>query len=647
MVMGAAPVPVADDPPAAGSSPLLRRAGRPAFLAALLAAALSGLPLFARQPPSSPPADLVALAETLRRFPKVPGSEEGAAQETASARLRRLFDLYWSIRMRQNPAFATYIGYPGLNDRWPDDSPASRELAAAIGRDERKALAAIDRARLTPAEQIDYDLLRRKLDAPEPSGRLLDIAAALAIDPMNGVDLDLHYLLEAAPARTVEDFEATLTRLEGFPRAVEQTLAALRKGLAQGITPPKVTLREVPARVASLVADDPWKSEVLNPFRSFPPTMPVAEQERLKAEAARAYVEAVAPALRKLHAYLAETYVPGARESVAMSAIPGGSEYYAAQLRRSTTTSLTPEEIYRLGLSEVGRIRKEMEGARKATGFPGSAEEFDRFLRTDPRFYFERPEDLIAAYRELTKRIDPALPKLFGRLPRLPYGVKEIEGEAAKTAPAAYYNNGFLEGGKPGWFLVNTYDLEARPKWTMEALALHEAVPGHHLQYSLAAEIEEIPDWRKWDVYGVFGEGWGLYAESLGAELGLYRDPYSQYGRLTNEIWRALRLVADPGLHVKGWSRERAIAYYRENCAKSDREIEAEVDRIITQPGTVPVYKIGELKIRELRRYAERELGARFDVRAFHDQLLGIGQLPLDFLETRMKAWVAEAKARP
>ncbi len=277
-----------------------------------------------------------------------------------------------------------------------------------------------------------------------------------------------------------------------------------------------------------------------------------------------------------------------------------------------------------------------------STGFRGSFAEFSEFLRTDPRFFYDRPEDLVAGYRDIAKRIDPELIKLFGRLPRLPYGVKPLEGEGAKSAPAGYYNNGSFAAAQPGWFLVNTYDLKARPKWAMAALTLHESVPGHHLQYAIAQEMEDLPEWRKWDVYLAFAEGWALYAEGLGSELGIYDDPYSNFGRLSNEMWRALRLVVDTGLHARGWTRQQAIDYYLANTARSTREIENEVDRIIVQPGSVPAYKIGELKIRELRAYAQKELGSRFDLRAFHDRVLGHGQLPLDLLEKSIKDWVRE-----
>jgi len=286
-----------------------------------------------------------------------------------------------------------------------------------------------------------------------------------------------------------------------------------------------------------------------------------------------------------------------------------------------------------------------MDGLIASTGFKGSFEDFCNFLRTDPRFFYDQPEDLVAGYRDIAKRIDPELVKLFGRLPRLPYGVTAMGDSAAKSAPTAYYVNGSLAAGRPGWFYANTYDLKSRPKWEMEALTLHESVPGHHLQYALVEELGDLPDWRKWDVYPVFSEGWGLYAESLGGEIGLYKDPYSKFGQLTYEMWRALRLVMDTGLHAQGWTRQQAIDYARANSARTEHVIETEIDRYIVSPAGAVVYKIGELKIKELRAWAEKELGPKFDLRAFHDQILGHGQLPLDLLEKNVKAWVAEEKA--
>jgi uncharacterized protein (DUF885 family) len=584
------------------------------------------------------------LAESARQVEQLAAAR---GRESESARLKKFFDLYWAIHLREFPSEATYTGAPGFNDLWPDISPEAVALLHRITRTELAALSSIDRSRLTAAEQIDADLARRRLEMQIEGERFHELAPFhneyLLIDQLDGLDQELVQRLAYMPARGAADYETMLALLRGFPKAVDQTLAQLARGLAAGITPPRVTLRGVPERVLSLIADDPSKSPVLKPFQKMPETIPAAERERLRREAARVFTQQVAPAVRKLHDYLARTYVPQARTSIAMSDLPDGKAWYAYLLRLHTTTDLTPERIHRLGLAEVQRIRKEMDAVIASTGFKGSFADFCRFLRTDPRFFYDRPEDMVAGYRDIAKRIDPELMRLFGRLPRLPYGVKAMEGEAAKAAPSGYYDNGSFAAGQPGWFLVNTYDLKSRPKWEMEALTLHESVPGHHLQISLAAEID-APEWRKQDVYPAFSEGWGLYAESLGDEIGLYKDPYSRFGRLSNEIWRALRLVVDTGLHTMGWSRRQAIDYCTQNSARTAHVVEAEIDRYIVQPGTAPVYKIGELKILELRGYAQRELGPKFDLRAFHDHVLGSGDLPLDILEKKIKEWVAETK---
>jgi uncharacterized protein (DUF885 family) len=580
-----------------------------------------------------------ALVESASQLERVPATR---GQGSESERLKGFFDLYWATEMRESPELATYLGYPGLDDRLGDASPETIELIRRIVHAERTALSSIDRSRLTPAEQVDYDLAVRRVEQTIEGERFHQ--EYLLIDQMNGIHQGNVGLLASMPDRTVQDFENRLARLRAFPRAVDQTIALLGKGLAAGITPPRVTLRDVPGQVDKLLTGDPLKSPVLESFQGIPETIPAADRERLRGEAVRVFESQVAPALRKLRAYLADTYVPGARESIAMSDLPDGKAWYAYLLRTNTTTRLTPEQIHQLGLSEVRRIRKEMDGLIASTGFKGGFEAFCDFLRTDPRFFYDKPEDLVAGYRDIAKRIDPELVKLFGRLPRLPYGVTAMGDSAAKSAPTAYYGNGSLAAGRPGWFYANTYDLKSRPKWEMEALTLHESVPGHHIQYALVEELGDLPDWRKWDVYPVFSEGWGLYAESLGGEIGLYKDPYSKFGQLTYEMWRALRLVVDTGLHTQGWTRQQAIDYARANSARTEHVIEAEIDRYIASPAGAVVYKIGELKIKELRAYAEKELGPKFDLRAFHDQILGHGQLPLDLLEKNIKAWVAEAR---
>ncbi|HYH47708.1 MAG TPA: DUF885 family protein, partial [Thermoanaerobaculia bacterium] len=497
-----------------------------------------------------------------------------APPESESVRLRRFFEEHWASRLRESPELATYFGSP--NAGWSDLSPESTARVYDTAREKLAALSAIDRSRLSASEQVNYDLFRRRLERTLEGQRFHEIGCYLLIGHMSGVDLQLVQLLDYMPARTVADHDALLARLRGFPRVVDQTLALLARGLETGITPPRVTLRDVPERVASLLGSE---SPVLAPFRRLPETLPAADRERLRAEADRVFAGQVEPALRKLRDFLAETYVPRARESIALSALPDGDALYVFQLRTSTTTDLSPEQIHQLGLSEVRRIRGEMEALIAATGFRGSFAEFSTYLRTDPRFFYDRPEDLVAGYRDLAKRIDPLLIQFFGRLPRLPYGVKPLPANGAKSAPAGYYNNGSFATGQPAWFLVNTDDLKARPKWAMAALTLHEAVPGHHLQYGIAQELEDLPEWRRWDVYPAFAEGWALYAEGLGSELGLYDDPYSNFGRLSNEMWRAVRLVADTGLHARGWTRLQAIDYYLAHTARSAHEVENEVDR--------------------------------------------------------------------
>ena len=579
------------------------------------------------------------LVEYARQFEQFPATK---GQGSESERLQKLFDLTWDFVMHSSPEFATFTGYPGLNDRWSDASFESIEFGEAANRKILAALQSIDRSKLAPAEQVNYDLARRRMERGIEGSKFP--GELLVINQVGGVQQGIPQLLSVMPARNVEDYENIVARLKGIPRVIDQTVALLDKGLKSGVTPPKVTLRDLPSQVQNLLVDDPLKSPMLRAFQKFPDTVPPAEQERLKREAAQAFTGQVVPALRKLHDYLEKTYVPGARESIAMSALPDGPAWYAYNVQNMTTTDLTPQQIHEIGLSEVKRIRGEMDKVIASTGFKGTFEEFLTFLRTDPQFFYDKPEDLLAGYRDIAKRADPELVKLFGKLPRQPYGVIAVPAYAEKSQTTAYYEQGSLEAGRPGYFNANTYDLKSRPKWEMEALTLHEAVPGHHLQLALAQELEDVPEWRKYDDYTAFVEGWGLYAESLGEEMGFYKDPYSKFGQLTYEMWRAVRLVVDTGMHSLGWTRQQAIDFFKANAGKAEHDIVVEIDRYIVWPGQALAYKIGELKIKELRAYARKELGDRFDVRAFHDQVLGNGSVPLDLLEANIRNWVAAQK---
>jgi uncharacterized protein (DUF885 family) len=402
----------------------------------------------------------------------------------------------------------------------------------------------------------------------------------------------------------------------------------------------------VPQQVKNQLVDDPLKSPLLQPFTRFPKEISAEDQARLRDDAMAAYRNVVKPAYERLHVFLVESYLPGCRESISMSALPNGQAWYAFRVKDSTTTSLSPKEIHDIGQSEVKRIRAEMEAVITKTGFKGSFREFLDFLRTDKQFFYDTGPQLLAGYRDISKRIDAELPRLFGKLPRLPYGVMPVPSYAEKSQTTAYYMPGAHKVGRPGTFFANTYALNTRPKWEMEALTVHEAVPGHHLQIALAHEMENMPEFRKHAGYTAFVEGWGLYSESLGEELGLYQDPYSKFGQLTYEMWRAVRLVVDTGMHSMGWTRQQAIDFFKQNTGKTEHDITVEVDRYIVWPGQALAYKIGQLKMKELRALATKELGEQFDIRAFHDELLGNGALPLDVLESHMKEWLAEQRKR-
>ncbi len=555
-------------------------------------------------------------------------------------RLNRLLGVYWDWLMAEYPESATYVGYPGHNHRWTDLSREAIERRRAAARLPLLVLDAIDRSRLSDRDRVNFDLFLK--DVKQQVEGLRFRSEFMPINQMQGVQQDVARLMTMMPQAFPRHYEDMIARLEGVPRLIEQTIALMNRGLEAGITPPRITLRDVPQQIKNQIVDDPMSSPLLKAFMEFPDTVAEKDRGRLRERAAQAYKAGVRPAFETLHAYLVEDYIPRTRETIAMSALPDGADWYAFNVRVLTTTDLAPEEIHRIGLSEVARIRRAMDRVIASTGFKGDFEQFTEFLRTDPRFYYDRAEDLLQGYRDIAKRADPELARLFGTLPRLPYGVRPVPGYAEKSQTTAYYSGGSLQAGRPAYFYANTYDLKSRPKWEMEALTLHEAVPGHHLQISLAQELENLPEFRRHGGYTAFVEGWGLYAESLGEDMGFYKDPYSKFGQLTYEMWRAIRLVVDTGMHALGWSREKAIAYFMENAGKTEHDIVVEVDRYIVWPGQALAYKLGELKIKELRARAEKTLGPRFDVRSFHDAVLGDAALPLDVLESRMNEWLSE-----
>jgi uncharacterized protein (DUF885 family) len=558
--------------------------------------------------------------------------------------LNKLINDEWQWQMADIPETATLLGERGHDDRLADRSAAAWQRRREHNRETLHRIDAIDRTKLGAEDQLNYDLflLQAKLAVEGDQFPFEQVT----INQMGGIYSLLGELAQQIPRDTVKDHENFLARMRAYPRAIDDTIGHLKLGVAKGLTPPRVILRSVAELIANQITDDPAQSPIYTiAFTNFRPSIPPAEQERLQKEAQQVLRTDVLPALRKLHTFWTSEYEPKAREAIAWTTVPQGKEWYAFQVRQQTTTNLTPDEIHAIGVSEVKRIRAEMEKIREQTGFKGSLDEFFTFLRTDPRFYYTKREDLLFAYRELSKRIDPELTRLFGRIPRLPYGVIPIPSYSEKTQTTAYYGQGSPESHRPGYYYVNLYDLPSRPKWEMEALSLHEAVPGHHFQIALAQELEHLPAFRRNGGFTAFVEGWGLYAESLGPELGLYTDPYSRFGQLTYQMWRAVRLVVDTGMHSKGWTRQQAIDFFVANSSKPLHDIEVEIDRYLAWPGQALAYKLGELKIRELRTKAEKELGDGFDVRAFHDEVLGAGPLPLSLLETRMNEWLRNQKS--
>lgn len=560
-----------------------------------------------------------------------------------SERFQELVQMTYDYTMLNYPEFATYLGDPRGQDRWTDNSEA---VTRQREQDVSLLLAALDninREALSETEKLNYDLLydgqKKVIEGHQFPDELMPL------NQMGGVQQDIARMMAITQPKNAEDYVNMVARLEKTPEVVDQTIAWMRKGMEAGVTPPAVTLRDVPQQIRNQLVDEADQSPLLGAFQQFPASVDSLQQESLKKQAETAFSERIAPAFEKLLAFVENEYLPAARKTIAMRDLPNGEAWYAYNVRQDTTTDLTPEQIHQIGLSEVKRIRSEMDKVIEASGFEGSFEEFLAFLRTDPQFYHVSSEDLLREYRDIAKRADPELMKLFGKLPRTPYGIVPVPAYAEKSQTTAYYQPGSVDAGRPGNFFANTYALDTRPRWEMEALTLHEAVPGHHLQIALQDELEDVPWYRRAGGYTAFIEGWGLYSESLGVEMGFYQDPYSKFGQLTYEMWRAIRLVIDTGMHHLGWSRQKAIDYFMQNAGKQEHDVIVEVDRYIVWPGQALAYKIGELKIKELRAWATDELGEDFDIRAFHDEVLGKGALPLSVLEANIKAWVKEQKS--
>ena len=554
-----------------------------------------------------------------------------------SEQLRTLLEEEWQYNLRESPVTATYLGDNRYNDRWADVS-----LLAIAKRDEHQRevlerLKTIDTGSLTPAERLNLSLYRRQLEID-----LEELPYLWHLVPLNhreGIQ-DENSVADARSFATLKDYEDWLARLKSFPQYMDQTISLMRAGVAAGMVQPQIVMQRVPAQIRRQIVEDPTTSLFYKPFKSFSGDIADGDRGRLQREAQAAIREHIVPAYRKFLGFFEREYFPACLKDVGAWQLPRGQEFYAFLVRKHTTTNLTPQEIHDIGLSEVKRIRTEMERIKQQVGFQGSLKEFFAHLRTAPEFHFTDANDLLAAYLAFVKRVDPELPRVFKKLPRIPFGIEAIPAHMAPDTTTAYYRPPSADGTRPGTYFVNLYKPETRPKYEIPALSMHEAMPGHHLQIALATDLQDVPEFRKHAHVTSYVEGWALYSESLGEEMGLYDDPYSKFGQLTYEMWRAVRLVVDTGIHSLKWSREQAIEYFQENAPKSELDIINEIDRYIAWPGQALAYKIGELKIKELRQRATKEMGPAFDLRDFHDVVLRNGAVPLDVLEELVNDWI-------
>ncbi len=563
------------------------------------------------------------------------------------SQLQALYEREWQRWLAEDPINATSVGDPRYNDRWPELTPAALQKSYDADLSAERELEGTNTASLSAQEKLDYDIVllefKRRTDAYRFKPYLY------AINQQGGVQT-ANEVAELAPFATVEDYEHWISRLRNFGRYMDQNIELLRIAMRERRTQPRVIMERIVPQIAAQRVRDASTSPFFTPLKSFPAAIGAADRERLRREALDAIRASVLPAFARFDDFFRHRYLPACRTSVGIDDTPDGAEFYRERIAYHTTTHLSPHEIHALGLAEVKRIRAEMDRVIAELKFQGGFQAFAQMLRTDPRFFYQDANELFRGYVVIAKTIDPQLVKLFGKLPRTPYGVRPVPATSAPDNTTAYYQPLAQDGSRPGYFYVNLYKPESRPKWEMEVLSAHEAVPGHHLQIALQYEnAADTPNIRRQAGFTAFVEGWGLYSEGLGDQIGLYADPYSKFGQLTYDMWRAVRLVVDTGMHAQHWTRQQAIDYFKANAPKAELDITNEIDRYISWPGQALAYKIGQLKMLSLREEAQRTLGAKFDIRAFHDALLSTGAVPLDVMERNMREWMqaqAQAQAR-
>jgi len=608
------------------------RRGRGALVLLLAAGLLAAAVLPARAAPPAPSSAAPSPA---------PAAASSAA--AAVAALHALFDREWQRTQREEPVSASMRGERAYDDRWPDRSFPALQASHRADEQALADLARIDRGALPAQEQLSYDLFAWNYRDRLQSWKFHEYVFPL--NQLEGIQT-AGDLTENLRFRTPKDYQDWLERLRRFGTYMDQTIALLQRGVNEKRTLPRVIVERIEPQIATNIVAAPTASTFYAPYRTLPASFDAASAQKLQGEARAAVASVVIPAFGRLRRFFADTYGPHARSALAVTTLPDGKAYYAYLVRHFTTTDLTPEQVHARGLELMEQLRTQMRATMQAAHFAGDLPQFLHFLRTDPRFHYDRASDLLEAYKAQAKTIDPLLVRQFGRLPRIPWGIAIIPADQAPNMYPAYSQEPAADGSRAALMFVNLYRPETRPIYEIPVLTCHEGRPGHALQLSLAAELQDLPAFRRFNYYNAYGEGWALYTETLCGEMGLYDDPYKRFGALSYQMWRAVRLVVDTGIHLDGMSREQAVRLMQENTALAQQNIDTEVDRYIAWPGQALSYMIGEIKIRELRERAARALGPRFDIRRFHDVVLASGTLPLGVLEHVVDDWISAEERR-
>jgi len=582
---------------------------------------------------------VILLASTVAALAGCAGSPR---EGTPDSVLNALVEEYFERQLELSPMNATAIGDTRYDDRLDEStSPGFREKQLSIERAYLDRARRIDVARLTPASRITYDIFATEREQALAGQKFHE--EYLPLNQMAGLPMDLVvYGSGSGPQsfKTAADYQHFLDRMRQFPRWVDGAIAQMRTGMSLGITLPRPAVAKVVPQLRDIATPTPEASIFWGPIASMPASMPAAERQRLSQAYAAALSNEVLPAYTRLADFMERDYLPAARTTVGWSDLPDGAAWYRWRIRSATTMDMPPEQIHELGLREVARIRAEMLSVKEQVGFKGDLDAFFKHLEDDPQFYFTSEQELLDAYRDVKRRIDALLPKLFSDFPKANYEIRPVEPFRAASAAGASYQSPSADGTRPGIFYINTHNLRAQPRFGIETLSLHEAAPGHHFQIAIQQELTDLPRFRRFNNYVSYAEGWALYAESLGKELGVFTDPYQWYGRLSDEMLRAMRLVVDTGLHSKGWTREQSIRYMLDNSSMAESDVTAEVERYIVWPGQALGYKLGQIHITELRARAEAALGPAFDVRQFHSQVLRDGAIPMDVLTAKIDRWI-------